>query len=309
MTRRTCIATAAGMVLPGTFSRLSAADTTGAAGKNQVRFVSSLSLIGEVNPSDANAAVISWRVEIEKLGDLQLTFDAPALYSPERLAQMIRTGAVDGFAVTSPEYFGVADYVDRNTVLIDDIYAGGGEEYVILSSVQSVVGSLNDLRGRDLLVFNNPTTCLAANWLDVLLDSALPGGAARFLGMVSLVPKLSRSVLPVYFGQRDACLVTRRGFRTMCEMNPDLNRQLRVLAVSPKVIPVCLAFHKNCPPARKAAFIAAMGRLPKAPGGKQLLSLFQSHGVVVSNASVLHSAGELVRAAEKIRSRSARSSG
>lgn len=189
MTRRTCIVTASGMVIPGTFSWLSAADTAGTAERNRVRVVSSQSLVGEVNPTAANTAIIGWKAEIEMLGDLQLTSDAPALFAPALLAQMVRTGTVDGLAVASP------GYADPNTVRIDDIYAGGGED-----------------------------------------------------------------------------------------------------------------FHEDCPLARIAAFSAAMGGLPKAPGGKQLLSKVQSHDIVGANAPVLDTAGAMFRAAE-IPNRSAKSAG
>jgi len=270
------------------------------------RLACSLAVIGDVNVNDARAAIRSWAGEVGRLARMDLPVETNVLYSPDRLMEMVRNGVVDGVAATTPEFVKMMAYVDPGRLLIDDVYNKSGEEYVILVHGESGIRSIADLRGRELLLFSNPVTCLAHYWLENLLGTITSCGPDSFFKQITLAPRLSRAVLPVYFRQSDACLATRRGVGTMSEMNPDIARQLRVVTISPGVVPICMGFHKNCPIDQKNRFSAALAELPKEPAGKQLLALFQSHGTAMASHSVLASAADMVRDAERIRLRGGR---
>jgi ABC-type phosphate/phosphonate transport system substrate-binding protein len=300
MTRRTAFSLLAGMSLRGVTSRLMA-DSPALAGTARFRVVASLSLVSEVNMNDARAAIKSWAVEIAKLAGMELDPEAQPLLTPERLLEAVRKGELDAFASTTPEYLKVAAYTDPHSLWVDRSYVDTGEEYQILSHGQSALRAVADLRGHELLFYSNPTTCLASSWLEGLLDGPGLGAPDTFFKQILPVAKLSRAVLPVYFRQSTACLVTRRGFATMCEMNPDLARKLRVVATSPKLVPICMAFHKNCPPDLKARFTTALTKLQTTPGGKQILALFQSSGVTPVESAILRSSEEILHTSERLR--------
>ena len=82
------------------------------------------------------------------------------------------------------------------------------------------------------MFWQNSRMSLALAWLDIALfnDGCRP--VAEFC-RVEQNKKLTKVVLPVFFRQNDACVVTRRGFKTMSELNPQVGQQLRVLASSP----------------------------------------------------------------------------
>jgi hypothetical protein len=54
--------------------------------------------------------------------------------------------------------------------------------------------------------------------------------SADFAGLLSQNSKLAKAVPPVFFRQCPACVVTRNGFQTVCELNPQAGRQLKVIA-------------------------------------------------------------------------------
>jgi ABC-type phosphate/phosphonate transport system substrate-binding protein len=308
MTRRKELCAAAGLclVLGGPLSR--AGDVSDAR-HNQLRIASSISLLGDVNLNDARAAIRSWADAIVKETGLQIDYDATPLTTPERLIEEARKGSVDAFGITVLEYMQLAPYIDKNLLLIDQAYAEGGLEYLLLVHEESGIKNLADLRGRQLTVTNTADMCLEPAWLESALAAANLGPLDGFFHEIITTPKLSRAVLPVYFHQMDACLVTRHGFAVMCEMNPQLFKKLRVILISPKLVPVLFAFHKDCPAERKKKLKDAMIGLPATAVGKQIMTLFQTQGVFAADASVMKTSIDIVKASQRIKARAALAQG
>ena len=86
---------------------------------------------------------------------------------------------------------------------------------------------------------------LAPVWSETILAREGLGSASGFYGQITTASKISQAVLPVFFRQLDACVVTRSGFETMVELNPQVGRQLKVLASSPPVVPVVFCFRAS----------------------------------------------------------------
>jgi phosphonate transport system substrate-binding protein len=200
----------------------------------------------------------------------------------------------------------VSAYADPATIILDERQATSGEEYLILVDAQSNIRDLADLRGRSLAFHRNPTTCLAEAWLRAVLNVKDAGAMQDFFGKVIASDKISKGVvLPVFFGQMDACLVTRAGFETLCELNPQLGRRLRVLAASPRVVTVLMAFHKDCPPEAKRRVTEALLSLHKSVPGQQVMTLFQTRRMVLRDIAALQGSIQLLHAAERVKAREA----
>jgi phosphonate transport system substrate-binding protein len=107
-------------------------------------------------------------------------------------------------------------------------------------------------------------------------------------------------VLPVFFRQTDACLVDRQGFDTMCELNPQLGKQLRTLASSPRLITMVFCFRSAYSPPVKNEIVRAMEELYTTPAGQQILTVFQIDKMQIASDSDLDSARELLDAYEQL---------
>ena len=215
----------------------------------------------------------------------------------------MRNGAVDAVTVTGTEIPRMLTYLDTSVALMDAYYAHGGEEYIVLVNEESGIHTLKELRGRTLLIHDHVVMALARDWLEVRLASEHEGPASRFFAGIDNQPKLSKVVLPVFFRQADACLVSQRAFATMCELNPQLGRKLKALAVSEKLVPVVVAFRKTCPPEAKARFIATMQGLSGTAYGRQILTFFQSASTIAIDGSVLGPTLKMLADAEQIAGR------
>jgi len=257
------------------------------------------SIAGEVNSIDLRAAVIGWAAEIARQTGVRIE---PTVCTTVQLVQKIRDHQLDAFSVNFLEFERVASYSDRE-IVVDASERPDGQEYVLLVHQASGLQSLADLRGKSLLLYQNTRTCLDRAWLDTLLSSAHLGVADTFMGRLERNAKLSHVVLPVFFRQTDACIVTRLGYGTLCELNPQLARQLRILAVSPKLFPTFMAFQKGTPPEIKRRFITAVTDLHKSVAGRQALMLFGSTRLVEVDVSMLRESFELLHAYQRIKAK------
>jgi phosphonate transport system substrate-binding protein len=271
------------------------------SGQPVFRVATSAALLTDVNENDARAAMRSWADMVSNMVGMHIDYEQYSFATPSRLLELMRTGAVDAVGCTTPDYIPFAAFVDPKLVLV--AINAAGEEYVLLVNGKSGIHTVAELRGRPLALYRHPTTCMAIDWVEILLNSLNLGPSERFFGGVTPNPKLSRTVLPVFFGQSDACLVTRNGFETMCELNPQLGTALRTVAASPRYLTSLMGFHRDCEPARKLKFQSALQNLARSATGKQLLAMFQTTGFTGMDASVLRGAVDLVEAAGRIRRR------
>lgn len=147
--------------------------------------------------------------------------------------------------------------------------------------------SLKDLLGKSILVLDHQRTSLAPLWLDTeLLRNKLPIGA-RFFGKITYVKKASLAILPVFFKQANAALVTRSSLETAGELNPQLTQQLQVVKASPELIPGVGAYRKGATSAAVALYRTQALKLGLTPAGKLILNLFQTDGIVEIHESDL----------------------
>jgi len=115
----------------------------------------------------------------------------------------------------------------------------------------------------------------------------LPGKVDEFFSVVKHVEKLSGAVLPVFFGQANACLVTQSGFSTMSELNPQIGQKLQTVARSRPLIPALLCFRKDFNSPQKEHILEAFSELNTSSSGQQILTIFQAEALVEVDAKAL----------------------
>jgi phosphonate transport system substrate-binding protein len=135
---------------------------------------------------------------------------------------------------------------------------------------------------------------LAQVWLDNLLVGQRLPPTAQFVRQINPASKLVQVVLPVFFGQCDACLATRSGFEIMCELNPQLNKQLKIIAQSPGIVPAIFCFRADVPDEIKGAYVAGMREMHQYIAGQQSLTMFHRDKLEEHPASCMQSAVDLV---------------
>lgn len=252
-----------------------------------LRFGVSARTMTDMNRNDVVAAMKIW---IETIAaDLGLSFDPePRVFdSLAAFSAALSRGELDIVSAPVDEFV-----VLERVVPLAGAYTtsqGGGitEEYVVLVHRDSAFRTLADLKGARLMVLSHPSAGLAPAWLDVELRLLRLPPAARFFGSTTLLPKVNRAILPVFFKQADACLVTRRGFEMAGELNPQVRNQLRALVSSPPLVPGLGAHRADLAPAVAERFRHGTMHLADTPAGRHVLNLFQCDAILaVSDADV-----------------------
>ncbi|MFH0998838.1 MAG: PhnD/SsuA/transferrin family substrate-binding protein [Pseudomonadota bacterium] len=264
------------------------------------RLAFSEKMFSQVQVEDARAAMKVWMMTVFRERSIPTDPD-PKIY--DNLEEMLRGSQgkpAEGFGITSEECWQLSKEIKIDRLVVGAINGRIAEEYVVLVHRDSPIGSLADLRERSLIVLENPRMSLATIWLDTFLLQNGMAATAKFFKSTTLANKLSQVVLPVFFRNSDACLVTRRGFQTMSELNPQVGKQLRILATSQELVPVLFAFRADHASPFREQMLVEMRRLPETPAGQQILTLLQTERVEEQPMSCLTAAFELLATHQRL---------
>jgi len=273
-----------------------------------VRLAISESLVMDVNINDARAAMVIWLNRMMADLNVVIEFSPKVFDSTEEILRRGRQGQFDAVALNVVEYRQIADVLDPSQV-IAEAGAAGPEQYLLLAKRNSGIQHLGDLRRRRLIALKAPKMCVADAWLYTLLEEAHLGPSEQFFASVTADAKVSRVVLPVFFGQAEACLTSKRGFDTMSELNPQVAKELTVIESSPPMVVTFYIFHKNYHGVSRERFAKVYSEVPSNAAGRQLATLFQFDGLIVRDVSCLRSALSVLEAADRARGKPGAGSG
>jgi ABC-type phosphate/phosphonate transport system substrate-binding protein len=259
----------------------------------------SISLFTDVNINDAKAVVRVLGGLIAKEEHLAVDPDPIIYKNINSLQKSLQDNQVDAVGMTTIEYARLRRQVDFDPIFITDHARRHTVQYLLLVNRHGRVHTLADLRGKRLRYEKSPQACLAPLWLDELLARHGYADATHFLGKPPRVEKLSKTVLSVFFGQTDACVVAKSGFNTMVELNPQLAKKLVILAQSPEVVPVVFAIRAAYHPIDRDKLIAGLEDLDKTPDGQQVLTIFVSDGLEILPKSELEPTLKLIESHQR----------
>jgi phosphonate transport system substrate-binding protein len=257
-----------------------------------VRFAVSEEVLGEVNRNDAKASLQVWTNTVTKSRHFRIDTSVELIQPSQRLAEGIRNGQIDAFSISTAEYPEVAPFVAPDAIIVDNEEAG---QYVLLARKEGPFRSVPDLRGRTLLVYQNTHMCLFQPWLRVYCAAQGLPPPDRFFGRLVPVPKLTNTILPVFFGKADACAVTRRGLNAVAELNPQIGSQIAILASAPRMTVGGFAFHRSFVGPRRDQVQAAVMAIDTTPAGRQVMTLFRLARQRLTSVACLDTALDVLR--------------
>ncbi len=251
-------------------------------------------LFSEVNINDALAATKIWATELKRKKGFSGPADAVVFDNAPSAMEALKNKRVDLLILISWQYLDAKDEAPLDPYFVVGRGKSISEESVLLVNNKSGLQSLEDLKGKNLLILNNVRSSLGRIWLEtLLLEKGIPNIESYF-GKIIGTEKSSRTVLPVFFGQADACLIHRSGFDTMCDLNPQLKKNLRIIGTSPSLLPSLICIRRDYPEHLKSALIDALEHLHDEPRGLQILTLFKVDKVFRFEESYLRDAKELL---------------
>ncbi len=169
--------------------------------------------------------------------------------------------------------------------------------FEILVLPDSPAKTIEDLRGKTINILFMPQTQIGFPWLRSLLREHNLATMESFFKDIKVETDPMKAILPVFFGQRDAGLITGEKFKLMAELNPQLNK-MRPIAVSEPLMCGITGINQTGwdSPKIKQDFIDGILELHLSPTGQQILHLFKTDQIVTYRPEEM----ETVRALAKI---------
>lgn len=259
----------------------------------------SRSMFANINENDAMAAVKVWSAIIAKERGVP-TDPTPRVYNDlQDIRQALTAKAVDSIALNTDEYWKLRPLLDDKVFIVGSSDKSFTEEYIVLVHKDSKIRRIQDLRDRRLTFYANPRMTLAPIWLDtVLMKEGLPASQGFF--RVTNTSKITKVVLPVFFRQTDACVVSRKSFKTMCDLNPQLGQHLKVILSSPAMVPSGFCFRRGYNDSIRDLIITELVSVMGSASGNQMMTLFQQGHFEAKPLSCLDSAFELLATHERL---------
>lgn len=247
-----------------------------------------------VNQSDAEASFKAFMINIAERRGYVLephtrVYEDAAIYE-----QVIRTNPPHVAVVDAWEFLtmNLGSGVEPRYVVPQ--VSGLFNTYVLLTRVGSGLDHVGRLAGKEIICYESMNAKLSRTWLAVLMHEQVKPEAhqgTEFFSSIESANKPSLAVLPVFFGKKQACVITESGFQVLKEMNPQLGRELQIIGTSEGYMEtiVCLSRQGWITPQYKEDFMRSLEELHLAPSGQQVLNLFKADRAVPFEPRYLNS--------------------
>jgi ABC-type phosphate/phosphonate transport system substrate-binding protein len=259
-------------------------------------------VFADMSTRDGEASIRVWGQALGRQGNVFRTLETSILKNTDQMRRAMTEGRVDFLGVPTFEYLEIEDCALPGA-LMTLVMEGGemNEEFLVLVGTDAEVTDLSDLTGKKLIFLDTIRTSeLAEAWVNVTLARQSLPTMREFFGDVSEVARPSRAVLPVFFGQADACLVTRSAFDTMCELNPQIGVRVRIAAASPPLLPTIFCCRRDIATDFQEAVFQIVRNMDRDPYGQQVLMTFKASKLVDIDESNLATARDIISQNERL---------
>ena len=202
-------------------------------------------LIAGVDQEDAKLAL---NLMIERLAANHLVdYRTEAIIFPdvESAVQEFKNGNINLISLSTINYLKYRKQIEMMPAFVASSDSMPEHDFVFLVKRSQNIKSLINLKDKMVIVEKGYIGNTALVWLDTILFEGALEKSASFFNKIKRVDKSSQAILPVFFGQADACVVLRSSFDTMVELNPQVDKILLVFLKSPPLLLSISCFTKG----------------------------------------------------------------
>ncbi len=239
-----------------------------------IRVGYSTQLLPDLDERDARVAIEVWSKELNRSMGTAYRPKAVLYRDLTAITEALTRGEIDLISMTALEYLKIRDRVPAEPAIIPLYRTEKEGEMVLIVHRDSGITSAQQLKNRKVLVQSGHRGDIAVMWMDILLMRKGQPQADQFCSL-RRVNKASQAVLPVFFMQADAAVVSRQALDTVAELNPQISREIAEIGSSKPVVHSVSCFRKNIEINMRNALYKAAVDLDKDAYGRQVLMMFQ----------------------------------
>jgi ABC-type phosphate/phosphonate transport system substrate-binding protein len=248
-----------------------------AAQKNEIGHIAILAetIEGAINQDDALAKAKVW-CETVFMGTGFKKTEAQVIKEAASAVAMLNANELDVIGMPTYQYVEFEKSMNADPVLT---YVHNGKvavEYVLVVNNDAKIADLKSLKEKRITLSINGISVMTRLWCDsLLMKTGITGGMESFFKEVKEVQKANQAILPVFFGQKEAAIVTRSALDTAIVLNPQIGNKLKILALSPPFVPMVACIRRSLDPSFKSKITSKALSLHQTASGLQSFTLFK----------------------------------
>jgi phosphonate transport system substrate-binding protein len=252
--------------------------------------------------NDAKAAII---VYVQKLQDQLLKgFSMKPVYfeDTEDLLNNYSKENLGVITLSSVDFLTYKTRLSLYPILVNSGKIDPLETYLILTRNNENINGIEALADKKIGMQPKGNDPIPVMWLDVLLESVKRVKTNKLFTKIVTDKTESQLILSLFFGQLDACLVTKTAFETMVEINPQIGRQLKILNSSPGYIRAVSSFTIKFKNSKYSPdLLTHLTRLDNYASGRQLFALTKTAKIIPYKDEYLDNVRALISSYNKLK--------
>lgn len=239
------------------------------------------SMFPNVALNDASAAIKVYLGELQR--NLMIGFELkPVMFEDNE--ELLRSYTKENMAlvnISSVDFLLNRQRLSITPIMINSTKDSPYEEYIVVVKKNGRINSIADLADQKIGVLSRDYNPLPHMWLEIQMQKSKAVSQDKNYIRISEGKSESQIIMSVFFGQLNACLVTKNAFDLMAELNPQVGMQMKILAKSPGYVRsvssftnkfMKTSFHKNLE--------EGIWKVASYPAGRQLFTLMRTDKVI-----------------------------
>lgn len=263
------------------------------------KIVFTKNLFSNVNINDASAALKVWVAELSKSVNSKFKLEALLV---DDIAELEKLISKDKIALICSNVTDFLKYREKLKLEGAFIQASSGNvfnKYLLITKKSNP--DIKTLKGKTLGIQPSGHNMLPNIWLDLLLFEKKQQNRKLFFRQINDNDIESQLIMSVFFSQYDACIATKGAFNLMCELNPQIGKELHPVAESPEMIFTVTSFPNNFANASHRKLIVDVAKkINTYPGGKQIMTLMNTSEIALFNESYLENIKQMLKTYDRI---------
>lgn len=251
----------------------------------KINLVISNDIIGDVNKADAKSAMEFWfsgmMNEVSKKGETSqnVTISPNIVASLDEIKERINNKSADIIGLFTIDYIKFISELPITPIFIIQKNLKPGVKYILVVNKNSKIKSLSDLNSKKILTSFNRENEITEKWLYVEMKKEKIIDPYRIIDNFIKTKKPTKRLFQVFLGNADGCIISESQYESMCELNPQLKRQLEILQESPNFLTEIYFMNNNSQKEVLADIKSNTQELNATMNGSQVLKLFQAYKI------------------------------
>lgn len=262
----------------------------------EIRLATLQDLYPSVNHHNARMALelIMQKTIVQKAYaySVQIHFIDP---STNNVVDNIKKGGYHFVTLSGLDYFAYRDTIHLEPILIPTKTDQPTETLILLVRKDQTLSTIAQKPDRTLLIENGRSGDLSKLWLDTRLTAGGFPQSEHLFTQIRRVKKPGRAVIPVFFDQADACIVTQNAFDILNVLNPQIGRQLKVLLRSKGLVRMMVCATQKPAPKDIETFVKESVNIEHNPDTQQAMTIIQMKRFLQIHPGDLEATQTLVR--------------